>query len=713
MNKKISIAICCFILFQTNQTFAQLKELSADQLLKNNLKGVQNPLPKFIEWKDDSHYILAKPNDSNAFDTIEVDAKTGKEQPNSAAALKANAFIKNNDIFFEDSTRSLKQLTNTKEEEKNPTLSPDEKKVAFTRNNDLYVIDISSGKETRLTNDGNDSIYNGYASWVYYEEILGRPTHYRAFWWNPNSKQIAYMHFDDSKVPVFPLFSAEGQHGYVEKTRYPEAGDTNPSVKVGVVNIETAQTVWSDFNEKDDQYFGTPFWTPDGKSLWLQWMNRAQNHLIVYAIDPSTGNKKPVYDEQQKTWVDWLTDINFLANNKGYIIQSDKSGWMHIYHYAMDGNLIKQITDGNFTVTDIKNIDEKNNAIYFTARKENSTRIDFYKINFNGSNLKRLTFGDYNNAVDVSINGSFFISTYSNISSPPKISLLNNEGKIVREIADSKGNELNQYQLAKTELLRVKTPDGFELPVLITWPINLDSTKKYPVLISIYGGPNAGTVYDTWSWQNFGKTQWWAKEGLIQVAIDHRGSGQFGKVGQNYLYKDLGDWEIKDYSEVVKWLIAKSFVNKQKIGITGFSYGGYTTCMALTRGAEFFTHGFAGGSVTDWHLYDTHYTERFMGLPSENVAGYKSSAVTTYVKNYKGNLYMVHGTMDDNVHMQNSIRLIAALEDEKKIFEFMPYPGGRHGWSNLVDRWAHYNNEKTRYIYQYLLEKPVPDVALQ
>jgi len=289
--------------------------------------------------------------------------------------------------------------------------------------------------------------------------------------------------------------------------------------------------------------------------------------------------------------------------------------------------------------------------------------------------------------------------------------LVDNKGKVIREIADSKGDEFNNYKLAKIELLRVSTPDGFQLPVLITWPMNMDSTKKYPVLISIYGGPNAGTVYD--GWKDIGENQWWAKEGLVQVAIDHRGSGHFGKVGQNYLYKDLGDWEIKDYSEVVKWLTTKTFIDKNKIGITGFSYGGYTTCMALTRGAEYFTHGFAGGSVTDWHLYDTHYTERFMGLPSENMEGYKSSAVTTYVNNYKGNLYIVHGTMDDNVHMQNTIQLVGALQDAGKDFEMMLYPGGRHGWSNLKERWMHFENEKAKYIYQYLLEKPVSEEILK
>jgi len=384
---------------------------------------------------------------------------------------------------------------------------------------------------------------------------------------------------------------------------------------------------------------------------------------------------------------------------------------MHIYRYDMNGNLVKQITNGDWTVKNIEEIDEKKEVIYFTARKENSTRYDLYSIKMNGTNLQRLTFGDYTHTVNVSSTCAYFITAYSNVNTPTKIALVDNKGKVIREIADSKGDEFNNYKLAKIELLRVSTPDGFQLPVLITWPMNMDSTKEYPVLISIYGGPNAGTVYD--GWKGIGENQWWAKEGLVQVAIDHRGSGHFGKVGQNYLYKDLGDWEIKDYSEVVKWLTTKTFIDKNKIGITGFSYGGYTTCMALTRGTEYFTHGFAGGSVTDWHLYDTHYTERFMGLPSENMAGYKSSAVTTYVNNYKGNLYIVHGTMDDNVHMQNTIQLVGALQDAGKDFEMMLYPGGRHGWSNLKERWMHFENEKAKYIYQYLLEKPVSEEILK
>jgi dipeptidyl-peptidase-4 len=683
---------------------AQLKALTASQLLDGHTDGLVKPLPVILGWSDDSHYILKRGKD-----TLVINAANGKEMPY-ADHSRMSLYMKSGDIYIKASGLE-KRLTDTKEEEKNPAFSPDSSKVAFTRNNDLFVIDITTLREQRLTNDGSNVVYNGWASWVYYEEILGRSSHYRAFWWSPDSRRIAYMRFDDSKVPVFPLFSAMGQHGDVEETRYPEAGDPNPEVRVGIADITTAKTTWSDFNEHDDQYFGTPFWTPDGAALWVQWMNRHQNHLIVYAIDPLTGTKRPVYDEEQGTWVNWLGDIHFLPNNKGYLIQSDKSGWMHIYHYDMNGRLVKQLTNGNWAVTKLLHVDEKKGIVYFSARKENSTRIDLYQIKMDGTDLKRLTFGAFYNTVSLSPAASYFITTYSNVDTPPRMALMTNKGKIIRQIADSKGDDLGHYRLAKTELVRVATPDGFQLPVLITWPPDLDSNKKYPVLISIYGGPNAGTVYDRW--QGLGETQWWAREGLVQVQIDHRGSGHFGKAGQNYLYKNLGDWEIRDYSDVVKWLTAMKFIDPTKVCITGFSYGGYITCLALTRGADYFNYGIAGGSVTDWHLYDTHYTERYMGLPSEDSAGYQKSSVMHYVNRYKGNLLLVHGTMDDNVHMQNSIQLIAALEDHDKHFEFLPYPGGRHGWRNLPARWEQFDHEKILYYYKYLLERPVPADLLQ
>ena len=695
---------------------AQKKDLGDEQYIKNNFKGITQQLPVITRWTDDNHFILVKNNKSYI-----IECRTGaeKEVPEGEVnreevLVKTSAYIKNNDLYIKQNGSEV-LLKNDKTKKSNPTLSPDGNYVAYTGNNDLYTINVNTKEEARITNDGSDSILNGYASWVYTEEILGRVSQYRSFWWSPDSKHLAFFRTDDSPIPVYTITDGNGQHGYVEKERYPKAGDPNPNVKIGIVKPTGGTITWADFNEKDDQYFGAPYWTTDGTSLWVQWMNRGQDNLKLYAVDPSNGSKKELYDEKQKTWIqleDGYERLHFLKSSGNVIIESDKTGWNHLYLHDKTGKLINPITSGKFTVLSLTRLDEKDNTVYFTARsRENTARIDFYKVDMNGKNLQRLTFGDYSHTnINLSPNASYFISTYSNSTTPYKMTLISNKGKIVKELGDSKADEFNNYNLAKTEILRVKSDDGiYDLPMKITWPINMDKNKKYPVLISIYGGPNAGTCWDTWSLN--GNQQWYSKEGLIQVTMDHRASGHFGKEGVNYMHRNLGYWEMKDYSTMVKWLIANGNADPAKICITGFSYGGYMTCYALTYASDVFTHGMAGGSVTDWSFYDTHYTERYMDTPAENPGGYKSSSVLTYADKYKGMLQIVHGVIDDNVHIQNSINLISRLQDLKKDFEFMEYSGGRHGWGG--NKGLHFQNLKTKFIYKYLLEKEVPTSILK
>jgi dipeptidyl-peptidase-4 len=439
-------------------------------------------------------------------------------------------------------------------------------------------------------------------------------------------------------------------------------------------------------------------------------MNRGQDNLKIWNVNPVDGSKKQLYSEAQKTWIN-LDDegerIHFLENGKGFLLLSDATGWKHVYYYDMAGNLINAVTSGKFKVDEINFIDVKNNVLYFTAQGlVNSARKDFCRVGLNGKNFQRLTFGDYNHtAINVSPDASYFITTYSNVGAPPKMTLVNNKGKIIKDLFDTKISVLDSFELAKTEMIRVKSEDSlFDLPMKVTWPLHMEKGKKYPVLISIYGGPEAGTCWD--AWQLTGNQQWYAKEGLIQVVMDHRASGQFGKEGVNYMYRNFGFWEMKDYSTMVKWLINNGQADPSKICITGFSYGGFLTCYALTYGSDVFTHGMAGGSVTDWTYYDTHYTERYMDTQAENPEGYKSSSVLTHVGKYKGTLQLVHGIIDDNVHLQNSINLISKLQDGKKEFEFMPYSGGRHGWPG--NKWLHYMNMKTTFIYKHLLQKEMP-----
>jgi len=702
--------ISCFLTIALSAN-SQQKALSFNEIFITPVRDILKPLPRYSGWADDTHYIEYR-LEGQQNKPYTVDVKTGESVPSATSQVnEASVFMRNKDVIFKDAAGVEKQLTRDTSSEKNPTLSPDKKQVAFTRNNDLFSVDVVSGAETRYSNDGSDVIYNGWASWVYYEEILGRPTRYKAFWWSPDSKKIAFMRFDDTLVPVYPIYNSEGQHGFLENTRYPKAGDINPEVKVGIVNTGMKGTVWADFDPKNDQYFGTPYWMADSKTLWVQWMNRDQNDLIIYSVEPNAGTKAIIYEEKQNTWVDWFDSMYFLKNGSGFILKSDKSGWGHYYYYDLKGNLKKQLTSGSWRVGELLLVEEKNQEIFFTARQETSTRFDLYTVELKGTDEpKRLTFGNFDHQIKLSPDGKFFITTYSSLTSPSKSALVNKKGEIIRELASTQGTLYDSYSLPKAELSYYKTRDGLELPMTIILPLNFDPAKKYPVWISVYGGPDAGTVYDRWR-SPLGLTYWWAKEGIIQVAIDNRSAGHLGKAGMDFIYKKMGIYEIEDYMDAAISLKAKPYVDGTKIGITGGSFGGYITAMALTYGAEVFTHGIANYSVTDWSLYDTHYTERFMGTPKNNPEGYKTTSPITYADKLKGTLRIVHGTMDDNVHMQNTIQFVNKLQDLNKHFEFMLYPGERHGWGGL--KASHSTQETVRFMYQHMLEKRIPTEFLE
>lgn len=707
------------------------KKLTYDQTFKGAEPKLTKSLPNITGWMDDSHYLeLKKKEGDDRAKVYSVDVTSGKESvysdleqyktmvdsgisvsnPESRNESSTRLiYIKDDDLYFLDvQKKEFRRLTRTESGEKNPTLSPDGNVVAFTRDKNLFGIDVNTGKEFQYTTDASDVVYNGWSSWVYMEEVLGRATQYKSFWWSPDSKRLAFFRFDDTRVPVFTIFNAEGAHGSVENQRYPKAGDPNPEVRIGIVRVGGGSVAWADFNQKDDQYFGTPFWTPDSKRLVIQWMNRGQDTLRLYSIDPATGKKKELYVEHQRSWVDWFSSICFLKNGSGFIINSDKDGWHHLYLYAIDGTLKTQITQGKWNVVDLLFVDESARLVYFTAKKEASTRTDFYKTSLGGGEAIRLSYGKLTHSIILSPMGGYFITTCSNISAPPRMALLNTSGDLIRELGNSKTNEFDNYMLGKTELFRVKTSDGYSLPVIWTLPTDFDPIKKYPVIISVYGGPDQASVSD--AWQGI-RPQWWAMEGIIQMSMDHRGSEHFGKESIALMHRNLGKWEMNDYIEVVKWLRGQPFVDSTKVCITGSSYGGYVTCMALTYGADYFTHGVASSSVTDWKLYDTHYTEMYMDTPSENPEGYKNGSVMTYASKYKGMLMIIHGTMDDNVHMQNIVQLVGALEDQNKHFELMIYPGGRHGWGGK--KAVHSRNENYRFYYQYLLGKEFPETLFQ
>ncbi len=678
--KKLLIALMALPLI----TFAQKKNFTYNQLFKGYFPQVTQPLPVIEEWLDDDHYVEIRTDQYGKQSILLTNATTGKSEPYTPAH--------DQEIKIEGAVNLL--------------LSPDKKFAAYTKaDNNLYVTEISSRKETAITKDGAEDILNGYASWIYYEEILGRSSEYRAFWWSPDSKKISFMRFDNKEVQKFPIYVADGQYGYLEIEHYPKAGEKNPAVKIGIASIENNNIIWADFDETKDQYFGELVWTP-ANELFVQWMNRRQDTLIVYNVRTLDGSKKEIYKENQSTWIKLgeYDRFHFLSDRKGFILKSDKDQWDNLYLYDINGKLINPITKGNFWQTSILHIDEKNKQIYIHARKEHSTRFDIYKVSLNGKSTIRLSSGEYNYAdVNISPNGKHIIAVNSNLSTPPTMILLNNKGQKIRDISASTGKEFDDYFIPQTKLFTVKSADGkFDLPITITYPKDFDSAKKYPVWIYVYGGPDAGTVYDRWK-PIGGLQQYFAQEGLIQIAMDNRSSGHFGREGINYIFKQLGKYEIDDYMHCAKWIRSQSWADPERIGISGGSFGGYITCMALTYGADVFTHGIAMYSVTDWSLYDTHYTERFMKTPALNPSGYKETSVLTYADKYKGMLRIVHGTTDDNVHIQNTYQLVDKLQNLNKTFELMIYPNQRHGIR--PPKALHHINETIRFVNTYMLNK--------
>ncbi len=653
-----------------------------------------------VRWLDDAHCLLTELDKKTKETTlVKVDAKTGQKtafldygllEKHFPKGMRAAEHIDNSkdytgllyfqkgDLYhFSTKTNTYKRLTATPGNENNPQLSPDGRFVAYTRDHNLYALDIEKGLEYQLTEDGSDTIYNGWASWVYMEEILGRETKHRAFWWSPDSQKLAFLHFDDSPVPTFPLFRKGGTHGELEIERYPKSGDPNPYVKLGIVPATGGKTVWADIEEKADHYVAWPFWLPDSSRLTFQWMNRGQDHIRIYSVDPKSGQKVQIYEEKQPAWVEFFKDLYFFKDGSGFLLRTHVDGWSHLYVYDLEGHLKKRLTEGEWTVTEIPRVDEKNGRVFFNARKEKSTETHLYMINLDGSGFKRLTKEAGVHMDSVSLAGSYFIDSFSNTTTPTKLNLTKADGALVRMLKDMGMPDRDEYIFGKKELFTIPTEDGWELPAYWILPPDFDKSKQYPVLFSIYGGPNSGRVDNSYpSMSDF----YLAQEGIIIFSVDHRGSGHFGKKGVDLMHRNLGIWEMHDLIEAVKWLHTKPFVDKTKIGITGGSYGGYTTCMALTYGADYFTHGYARSSVTDWHLYDSVYTERYMDRPCENEEGYKFGSAITHAKNLKGILFMSHGDMDDNVHMQNTIQLIDKLMDDGKQFEFMLYPDQRHSY---------------------------------
>jgi len=706
---------------------ADLKKITLDQAISYKEDEFFNPRPEILGWADDLHYYCMK-NEKLYL----IDASNAKETPAfSDSELKTltdrNFSIENYTTAVNDYSRILFTDKDTiylysKKENvlepilenkppaspvKNPTFSPDGKKIAYTRQNDLYVFDTAIKTEIRLTRDGSDVILNGYASWVYYEEILGRGSKYKAFWWSPDSTRIAFMRFDQTLVPVFNIYDENGDYGSLETVRYPKPGYPNPTVKIGIASFPSKEITWIDFNDPADHYLAFPTWNKQSSRVYFQWINRGQDHLKVLYYDLVSRQTSQAYEEKQNAWVDIFEsgDIQILGNDD-LVIRSSKDGWYHIYYIPQKG-AERRLTHGDWCVNSIEKVNEKTGSIYFTANKEDSTETDFYVTDSKGKKLRKLTDFKGTHTVQVSSDGKYFIDQYSSIDTPGRTDLRETSGKPVRKISDRHSPLTDQYAWAKVELFRIKTADGYKLPACWYLPPDFDKTKKYPVVMTIYGGPASAIVSnsDSSSYRRGLERYYLAQQGIINIFVDNRASGHFGKKAMEIIHRQLGKWEMADYFEAVKYLKTLPFVDCEKIGIKGHSYGGYIAALAATYGSDYFQYSISGSPVIDWKLYDSVYTERFMDTPQENPEGYKNSSVLSYIGKFKGGLRMTHGTMDDNVHLQNVLQFLNKALDTGKSFELMLYPGNRHGIRGAKAK--EYNKADINFWLKHFLGKSI------
>ena len=582
----------------------------------------------------------------------------------------------------------------------NLSYSPDSTKLAFTRANDLWIVDIASGKEIRLTTDGTATIMNGYASWVYYEEIFGRPSQYRAFWWSPDSQTLAFYRFDDTEVPMFPIYSPFGQDGTLRRTHYPKAGERNPEVRIGFASVADGAVTWAAFDEHEDQYFGTPFWGADSRTFYVAREPRIQNTLDLYAVSPADGSKRAIYHEEVPTWLDWIDGM--LFSDKGlYMVRSFETRWQQIYYLSYDGTVLKRLTEGpNWRVRLLRA--EKDGTVYFLAERDSHVRSCLYKVSPKGE-ITALTDPALNVAsVQFAPDGKHFISFASNLQTPWKYQLHDLKGHSLEVAAQPRPEG------AVGELVSI-TVDGLELPGVIYWPEGFDPSRQYPVHVDIYGGPDTPMVHDRWVAPE--RYAWYARNGIIELIADCRAAGHNGRAGTDAIYKHLNTIEVSDFIQWAKWLQAQPWVKPDKIGVEGFSFGGTMTTALVATASEYYHYGIAGGGVYEWALYDTHYTERFMSTPEDNPEGYRESAVLQLVKQYPVKLgesdgcvmlKLTHGTGDDNVHFQNTLQLIDVLHQMNADFQFMIYPDGMHGYRGYQGR--HFEAANRAFWKRYLLE---------
>ncbi|MDZ7716932.1 MAG: DPP IV N-terminal domain-containing protein [Balneolaceae bacterium] len=709
------LVICFFVGFTLPQeTVAQEKQryTSVKQALSSSGKLNGSSGPRNINWIDsgDRYSYMDFNQETGSMEIRAYNPENRNDElifsnsdhtfPNSDKAFEYSSFQWSKDskyIVFQSNFRPVyrrsgisdyylysvdnESLSLLVKDARTAELSPDGSKIGYERNGDLFVYDITDEQETQLTDSGAENFYNGRFGWVY-EEEFGLA---QAWVWSPDSEHIAYWQTDEREVNIFQMTDYSGQHAEYVKIPYPLVGDKNPAIKIGVVNTENAEKQWMDIDLGED-YIPRLYWTAKDDQLAIVHLNRPQTELTLTFHDVNTGSGKLIMKETSEKWIDvfdFFAGINHLfffpKDKEEFYWISDRDGWSHIYRYDYSGNVKNQVTKGNWEVTYVHTVNYEDGRIYYNSTEESPLERHLYSVAFDGSDKKKHTQAEGNHNITMGDNAKFYVDRYSNVSTPRQVELWDTNGEKLETMVtnESVKEYITNHVYAPRELFSFTTSDGQKLDGYMIKPIDFDPEKKYPLILNIYGGPGAQGVYN--SFESSAWTQYLAQEGYVIVNVNNRGSGGYGSDFEKIVYKQLGKWEARDFAETAKFMAKKPWVDGDRMAIRGHSYGAYMTTYTLFTHPDVFDVGIAGAPVTDWRLYDTIYTERYMGLLENNEEGYKQSAPTTHASNLKGKLLVAHSTMDENVHVQNTMQLMTALASNGKDADLRIYPPGAHG----------------------------------
>jgi dipeptidyl-peptidase-4 len=713
------------------QSAAGTKELTLDRLFSPPYLGGRTT--QGIEWAPDGKrfsYLQRKGSGGDAVvelwtmeaatgeRTVLVNAETLKSvtQPEKAKTTQATGlgrvqadnyqwapdgnsllFIGTNSMVVLDlKTMTTRPVVSSEAEIEDPKFSPDGKWISFSRDANLFAVNLASGETKTLTTGGSEEVLKGKLDWVYPEELDTRT----AYWWSPDSKKIAYYEMDERPVTRYPIMDMSSPTGGTEYTRYPQAGEANPIVRVGVISVTGSaapETQWMDTGANTDVYLARVDWLPDSQRIAIERLNRAQNQLDLLFCDSSTGASKTALTETDKYWINISDDLYFFSDNKRFLWSSERSGYRHFYIYDDSGKQLTQLTSGEWGVSDLGGfgpgavnhpaVDEKRGFVYFISNKDDVRDTNLYRVSLNDKTITRITKESGTNSARISPDLSSFVNSYSNAATPTRQDLCRMDGTRIAVLNEGKVPELAEYRLTPVEFVEVTADDGTKLNASIIKPTNFDPLKKYPVLIDVYGGPHVQIVRNAWGGLGYLAHEVLAEKGYIIFSLDNRGSWGRGHAFETPIYHQMGKIELQDQLAGVKYLKSLGYVDPARIGITGGSYGGYMTLEALFNAPETFKAGISDAPVTDWKLYDTIYTERYMGTPQDNAEGYKNSSPVNQAENLKGKLMLVHGTGDDNVHFANSVELLNALIDSGLYpDQLMVFPGRGHGIGDAAAR---------------------------